>query len=293
VSFTDSKKISRRSGLSVTRTINTFYVVHVSDLELLGDGAEAEIFAWPDDRVVRLMRAGIGSPALEQVAMRAVEGRVDIPTPGELVTIDGRLGLIMERIDGADFYSTLSRLPWASFHVFALMGRLHARLLSTPAPPELPDLHDYLRTQLEHPSVPPAARVAALEALDTLPTARAVCHGDFHPGNLLSDGTRTVVIDWSNATRGNPQADIARTDLLLRTTSNTELPPAARFVGGVGRSLLLRAYHRGVRQAGLPTDREQVRRWQIIRAAARFEERRPADEKARLRELLRRRGVEL
>ncbi len=268
-------------------------MVHVSDLELLGDGAEAEIFAWPDDRVVRLMRAGIGSPALEQVAMRAVEVLVDVPTPGELVTIDGRPGLIMERIDGADFGSALRRRPWTSFHVFALMGRLHARLLSTPAPPKLPDLHDYLRTQLEHPSVPPAARVAALEALDGLPTGRAVCHGDFLPGNLLSDGTRTVVIDWANATRGNPQADIARTDLLLRTSELTELPPAARFVVGVGRGLLLRSYHRGLRQAGLPADSEQVRRWQIVRAAARFEERRPADEKVRLRELLRRQGVEL
>ncbi|MBA8926162.1 hypothetical protein BC739_003361 [Kutzneria viridogrisea] len=35
-------------------------------------------------------------------------------------------------------------------------------------------------------------------------------HGDLHPGNWVSDGTRHAVIDWSDHYQGNPAADITR-----------------------------------------------------------------------------------
>jgi Phosphotransferase enzyme family len=35
-------------------------------------------------------------------------------------------------------------------------------------------------------------------------------HGDFHPGNVRSDGTSRVIIDWGDATVGHPAMDIAR-----------------------------------------------------------------------------------
>lgn len=46
--------------------------------------------------------------------------------------------------------------------------------------------------------------------------ATVVCHGDFHPFNLLADGDRnTTVIDWTGALCAEPAFDLAFTVLLL------------------------------------------------------------------------------
>lgn len=49
-----------------------------------------------------------------------------------------------------------------------------------------------------------AAAIADLGMPDTL------VHGDFHPGNWRSDGERHTIIDWSDASLGNPATDLLR-----------------------------------------------------------------------------------
>jgi aminoglycoside phosphotransferase (APT) family kinase protein len=56
-----------------------------------------------------------------------------------------------------------------------------------------------------------------LQRLTQLPDGQALCHGDFHPGNVLMTASGPVVIDWMTATAGHPLADVARTTLMFRT----------------------------------------------------------------------------
>lgn len=44
-----------------------------------------------------------------------------------------------------------------------------------------------------------------------------LCHGDFHPFNVLYDGHKHWIIDWVDATAGNPLADFCRTYLLIKS----------------------------------------------------------------------------
>jgi aminoglycoside phosphotransferase (APT) family kinase protein len=46
--------------------------------------------------------------------------------------------------------------------------------------------------------------------------ANSLCHGDFHPQNILYDGNKYWIIDWVDATSGNPLADACRTYLLFK-----------------------------------------------------------------------------
>lgn len=43
-----------------------------------------------------------------------------------------------------------------------------------------------------------------------------LCHGDLHPNNILYDGRKLWIIDWADATAGNPLADACRTYLILK-----------------------------------------------------------------------------
>jgi aminoglycoside phosphotransferase (APT) family kinase protein len=46
-----------------------------------------------------------------------------------------------------------------------------------------------------------------------------ICHGDFHPQNLLVEGGRvTAVLDWPNALVAEPECDVAATLVILRLT---------------------------------------------------------------------------
>jgi aminoglycoside phosphotransferase (APT) family kinase protein len=66
-------------------------------------------------------------------------------------------------------------------------------------------------------------------------------HGDFHPENVLLSPRGPVVIDWSNASRGEAADDVALTWAIL-ATSSIPGPLPFRVVGRMGRSLLLQAY---------------------------------------------------
>jgi aminoglycoside phosphotransferase (APT) family kinase protein len=96
-----------------------------------------------------------------------------------------------------------------------------------------------------------------------------VCHGDFHPGNILIDGRKAVIIDWMNATRGNPLADVARTTILVLGAGQTDpsLSTHANAFVRLFHQLYLRYCFRSRRDA-----REEYRAWLPIAAAARLGE---------------------
>jgi aminoglycoside phosphotransferase (APT) family kinase protein len=57
-----------------------------------------------------------------------------------------------------------------------------------------------------------------------------ICHGDFHPLNVLVDDDRTSVVDWTDAGIGDRHADIARTAWLFRLASVAAPRPSERAV---------------------------------------------------------------
>ena len=65
-----------------------------------------------------------------------------------------------------------------------------------------------------------AARFAAVEACGVPYT---LVHGDFHTGNVRSDGTKTVIIDWGDSRLGHPVMDM----LLMRDWPGGDPAPFA------------------------------------------------------------------
>lgn len=139
------------------------------------------------------------------------------------------------------------------------------------APRTIPALRVALRQRIESTDrVPEHLARYALDSLDGLPDGDSLCHGDFHPANVLMAGETPVVIDWTAATRGDPAADVARTRLTLRLG---EVPPgtaaALRLLALVGRRILVRLYLRSYRRQR-PLDMGLVSRWEVPVAAGRL-----------------------
>jgi aminoglycoside phosphotransferase (APT) family kinase protein len=269
-------------------------------LELIGEGREAEIFAWDDGTVLRLLRSGIDPARVqgEAAAMRAAAaGGVAAPRVRDTITVDGRAGLVMDRVDGPDLITLMGRRPWTIPRAARIVGTAQARMHEVVAPPDLDDLRSHARFKIEATAgLPPELAELALATLDTLPDGDRLCHGDVHPGNVLLGSRGPAVIDWTNATRGDPAGDVARTRLMLQLGAVQEYMPAlirlvVRHMQTLGRGGFFRLYVRAYARAR-PVDAELVARWEIVRAADRmFEGIEP--ERRALLELLERRANEL
>jgi len=264
------------------------------ELRKIAEGREAEMFAWGEGTILRLLRKP--EAALQNqwqaAAMDAARSRgVRVPAVHEVTAVNGRPGIVMERIEGTDLLTLIGRRPWTLFRAGRICGELQAQLHEAKAPSGIPPLKAVLRMRIE--SVGPVLgdlKPFALEALEELPDGDRLCHGDFHPANILMDGETPVLIDWSNVTRGEPAADVARTRLILRLG---EPPPGTpvllRAMALVGRSILVSLYLRSYRRAR-PVEMGLVERWEVPVAAARFADGIAEEESALRRFLERARG---
>jgi aminoglycoside phosphotransferase (APT) family kinase protein len=101
-----------------------------------------------------------------------------------------------------------------------------------------------------------------------LPDGTTLCHGDFHPGNVLVTPRGLVVIDWSSASHGDPIGDVACTSRLMRAAS---LPPWSpgymHLLLGCLRHAMHRSYLKRYFRHHAGT-RGQVEAWQAPLAVA-------------------------
>lgn len=237
----------------------------------LGAGREAEVFAWGTDAVLKLYRPGFGGHRAETTALTALHGTGIAPRLLDVVTQDGRTGLVLERVDGPDMLSLLQRQPWRVLGLARALATAHIAVNQVHAPTGIPDLRQVLAARIDEADLPTPLTDFALRILDGLPDGDRLCHGDYHPGNVLIADSRTAVIDWPNPTRGVPAADHARTLLLLRRAA--PLPgtsPLSRTLIAAGRSILAGRYARTYKRRA--ESLRDVDSWLLVHTAARLSE---------------------
>jgi hypothetical protein len=155
---------------------------------------------------------------------------LSVPAVGKVIEVDGRFGLEYERVEGVSMLQAILQRPWR-FAAYArqlagLQAEMHAIRL-----PEMPSQKDKLAWKIHGAApLPENVRQAALQALDRLPEKDCLCHGDFHPSNILLNKRSQVIIDWLDASRGSPVMDIARSTLLF---GGGPLPPGTPWAAPV------------------------------------------------------------
>jgi uncharacterized protein (TIGR02172 family) len=184
----------------------------------VAEGRTAEVFAWDDGRVLKLFRDGRGRDAAEyevQVAQAIYASGAPAPRVDGVIEVGERAGVLYERIAGPSLLGAFFAQPWRLLWIARTFAEAHAAMHARNVA-QLPELRGMLARRIRAATpLPTEHRDAALRALDALPDGDALCHGDYHAGNVLLSARGPLVIDWENAARGDPLFDVARALLLL------------------------------------------------------------------------------
>lgn len=191
---------------------------------------------------------------------------------------------VVERAPGRTMLAATLRAPWATRRVIRRLASLHADLhdlapASFPAPPDaaggtpltlaarrlrpVPGWISQLPSATAAPLADALERVTAtLPALDT--EDPRVCHGDFHPLNVLLAGDgAAAVIDWTDVAVGDPHGDVARTALLFEVAHVASTSPVERAVLGAGAGWMRRTYLESYRRRR-SLDDDRLRQWEAV-----------------------------
>ena len=237
-------------------------------------GRTAEVLDWGDGRVLKLFYAWC-PPAWadrEARAARFIDG-LGLPAPALLdeVAIEGRRGLVYERVDGPNLldalFADLSQAPT----LIGQLGALHAEMHRRRAP-GLDAIKDALRWSIERAEITVAIRDAALARLVALPDGDCLLHFDFHPQQVLVTARGPIILDWITAARGHPLADVARTSMLFRVSAKPGGSAAEMAVIDAQRAALLGHYLAAYFAARPDLDRQMLDQWLLPVAVTRLEE---------------------
>lgn len=209
--------------------------------QLINHGRTMDLYAWIGDSVLKLYVADFPASMVDReiVGTRAANA-AGIPSPRleDVVTVEGRRGLVLQRLHGRSMLTVLGREPARVAHYAALFAELQARVNSCPAV-GLPSQREDLARRIARAGVVAHIKGDALATLELLPDGDRLCHCDLHPDNVLISDQGAYIIDWSFAASGTPASDTARTALLLRIA---DAPPGAFQVAWVEREARERFY---------------------------------------------------
>jgi Ser/Thr protein kinase RdoA (MazF antagonist) len=247
---------------------------------LLAEGRTAEIYTWGEGQILKLFRPGWPERSCRyehRMALASQQTGYRVPAVGDLVEIEGRHGIIYQRVEGRTMLQVMSKRPWKAGCFGRQLAQLHAEMHTYTAE-GLPLVVERLISKIQRaPRLGEDEKQRILAHLDALPVGDKLLHGDFHPDNIMLTKDGPIIIDWIDAAIGHPLADVARTMVI----ASVGIPPEERLLGTFVK-FFLRPY--------LPTyfnhspySRGELDAWMLPVAAARLQENIPHEIEALLK----------
>nr|MBP9023045.1 aminoglycoside phosphotransferase [Spirochaetota bacterium] len=99
--------------------------------EILGKGMTAEVYEWDDDKVLKLYYDSFSKDCVDfeaHVSKTVFEAGVSSPEVFGIVALEGRLGIVFQRICGQSMLRAIEKKPWKLAFYARGMARMHAQM---------------------------------------------------------------------------------------------------------------------------------------------------------------------
>lgn len=239
----------------------------------IAKGNIAEIYLY-DDKVVKLFKEYLlDTEAINEAKKQKYAFSCGLPVPNvfEVKKVQDRQAIIMEYVKGESVGNLLlNNLNKAEYYIGLCVNeqkKIHAIRVNTD---EMESMRERLERQIKSVhNLDEKQKENILKKLDSIKFEPRLCHGDFHPYNLILSNDNVKIIDWVDASLGDIRADVFRTYLLYAQAS-VELA-----------EMYLHIYCRNT-----DLSRNEIFQWAPIIIAARFSEKVSPQNEVHLNRLL-------
>lgn len=187
---------------------------------IIGEGNTATVYEWEEGTVLKLFKQGYPNDAIESEFQNAKEiNPLNFAKPQayKIVCCDERMGIIYDKVEGESLQDWVLRTGDLQ-GCAEYMASLHKTIVQNRVSNVL-NYKEFLKYHiLNTPSVNLMEQERALQILENLKDGDTLCHGDFHPDNILISNGQAIVIDFMNVCHGDYLYDVARTVFLVQYT---------------------------------------------------------------------------
>lgn len=194
--------------------------------KIIGVGNTATVYELGDQKVLKLFKGGYPDEAVETEYHNAMTIR-DMnflkPKAYEMIFCEERTGIIYDKIEGQSLLDWVMKTQDIE-QCAIYMANLH-KTIGQNRISNVPNYKDFLKYHIQNASLSLDRLNDIIQMIDQLPNGNTLCHGDFHPGNILLYDDKVYTIDFMNICCGDFLYDIARTVYLVQFTP---IPPEAK-----------------------------------------------------------------
>ena len=181
-------------------------------MHIIATGNTADIIKYDNNTVCKLFKPDYPLTFIEHEFINAqlISGLgIETPTPYKVINLDGRNGIVYERVCGETLYAKLENIREDEQEAWIdIFANLHRKVLNHHVNNVI-DYKDFLKIFAADSS-------NIVSRIDALKNGDSLLHGDYHPGNVIVDTfNRLILIDMMNICKGPVEYDVARTYFLL------------------------------------------------------------------------------
>jgi thiamine kinase-like enzyme len=242
---------------------------------LIARGRTAEVYEWRQAEVLKLFYDWCPAEwAKHEASIAVIVNQKGLASPKYIgtVNIDGRNGIIYERIGGVSMLQLTTQNPLRAKRQAKLLAELHSEINSRTGE-GLPNMRPFLVDSIsQNTSLSDAMKVQLISLLSELKDGNSLCHFDFHPDQVLMNKNGPVVLDWMTAVQGNRIADVARSLVILKFGQAPYMNWVKRQAANIFRSTFSRTYLNRYLDLCKEISRSDIGKWMLVLAAARLKE---------------------
>lgn len=257
----------------------------MSEYTVIACGRTADIFSLNNQQVLKLFKAGMPEPLIQEefaISNAVYKLGIACPAPIKITEYNNRKGIIYRRVHGTTMFNIISKKFWRVNKEIARMARMHLNIHKHSIS-NIPKQKEKLIEWIDQVHIlTDKEKDQIIDHLNQLKDGTRLCHGDYHPDNIILSERNEWIIDWMTGMEGNPAGDVARTYLILKFGRLSEKTP--RFISDIAariRNQLSKKYmDEYLKSSGI--NKNEIDDWMIPVAAARLHERIPEEEKQEL-----------
>jgi len=197
--------------------------------KLIGVGRTSEVYEYNNDCVLKLYYSETEEIVKKEYnfAKYVFDKNIRTPEPIEIIKIDNRYGIIFKKVNGKSLLNNIMNNIFMMKKMFSKMAYLHYDINKIDFNDNSYTYKKYLKWAInESKYLSNNEKDKLICYISKLPDGNKLCHGDFHPENIICDNDKLYIIDWMTGMQGAMAADVARTEMILR---NADIPGKTSF----------------------------------------------------------------